>query len=372
MIDRFFIFFIFFLFSFGQLGRISLLNQEINFYLYEAFMGLYFLYFFITYKFDPVLKFFKKNQLILLSFLYFLFSFLLNLLRYQMKENLIAFLYLFRIIFYFTFFIYFYFHYKKRELKQIIVLRINIFVFLTITFSLVQYFLYPNLRNIVYLGWDPHWYRMLGVFFDSFLAAAIYGLLAIFFFYKKLIFFSLIFFVFIIFSFSRNIYLALIIITILHFWLSKKFKEIFFFLIILLFAVFAAPKPFGESVNLKRIFTIEARLNDYKQAFAIWKKNPIFGIGYNHIGDEKKMLDQIKTNFGYSHALRGFSSSFLIVLVSGGILGLVFFVFLIKKILLINSFSFWGGLFLLLASFFDNVILHPMIIFIYFYLILLS
>lgn len=37
----------------------------------------------------------------------------------------------------------------------------------------MQYFFYPNLRNLYYLGWDDHLYRLFSVFFDPNFAGAL-------------------------------------------------------------------------------------------------------------------------------------------------------------------------------------------------------
>ncbi|HYK08733.1 MAG TPA: hypothetical protein VEW42_04525, partial [Candidatus Eisenbacteria bacterium] len=52
----------------------------------------------------------------------------------------------------------------------------------------IQYFLYPSLRNLIYFGWDEHFYRMFGVFLDP----NFFGLfLTIFFLYSVAQLFSL-------------------------------------------------------------------------------------------------------------------------------------------------------------------------------------
>lgn len=372
MVDQFFIFGIFVLFSLGHLGRISLLNQEVNFYVYEILSLIYFLFLILKNKLRPLLIFFSKNKLVLYAILFFLTTFLINSNRYQMKENIIAFLYLLRIIFYILFFIYVYFYFQNKKLNKELGKGINIFVYLTIIFSLIQYFFYPNLRNIIYLGWDPHWYRMLGLFFDSYLAGAIFSLITIFFFLKKKLLMSLIFFLFTILTFSRNCYLALFFTALFYFLQKRRFKECLLFIFFIFVLILIVPKPFGESVNLRRYFTIEARLKDYQIAFLIWKNRPYFGVGYNHIGSEKLKLEKTDNKFGYSHALRGFSSSYLIILVTGGIVGLFLFILGVRRLIFFNQFSYWGGLFLLLASFFDNVLFHPLIIFLYIFMALVS
>jgi hypothetical protein len=153
----------FFLFSLGQMGRVSFFNQQVNFYLYEVLMGILLLFYFLKLKFTPLKKLFDSQQWIFWGFIYLLISFFVKFFDYSLFENIVSFLYLLRLFFYFLFFTYLYFYYQKKEKKDL-VLGFLIFSFLTIIFSFVQFFLYPNLRNLAYLGWDVHQNRVFGVF----------------------------------------------------------------------------------------------------------------------------------------------------------------------------------------------------------------
>jgi len=173
------IFLIFFLFNLGQLGRISFFNQTINFYLYEIGMSILLFFYFLKLKFTPLKKILNHKKLIFWGWLYFFLSFFIKIFDYSLFENIISFLYLLRLFFYFTFFTYLYFYYQINK-KNDLILGFLMFSVLTIIFSFTQFFLYPNLRNLAYLGWDVHYNRVFGVFFDTSLAASIYGLIFIF------------------------------------------------------------------------------------------------------------------------------------------------------------------------------------------------
>lgn len=316
-------------------------------------------------------KFETTKAFVLITIFWLLLTYFLNFKNFTAHQNLVAGLYLIRLLFYFFFFVFLFLLFKNNlEIKISIRKSFNIFIILTLIIGLIQYFLYPNLRNILYLGWDPHWYRLLGGFFDSYLAGAVFGLLSIYFFLKSLSLLSLIFFIFLILTFSRNAYLAFSIFLGIYFLKLKKLKSLFIFILLFLLVIFVSPKPFGESVNLRRVFTIEARINDYQKGWQIWKKNWFFGIGYNRIRYLKEISNSVQS-FGYSHAGANFTSSYLTILVTTGIFGLVLFLSGVKKILMINQLAFFGGIFLLTMSFFDNVILHPIVIFIYFMMVFL-
>ncbi|MGB9707335.1 MAG: O-antigen ligase family protein [Microgenomates group bacterium] len=304
-----------------------------------------------------------------LKFFYFLTFFLiLNYLitsfRFNLTENLIAFFYLARIIIYFLYGIFLSYWTKKNKHNfnlSSLILKLSLLV---IFFSLAQYLLYPDLRNLRYLGWDEHLYRMFGLFFDTSVAGAIYGLFFLYFYYLKKInnkfqlVFLFLFLTAIVLTFSRLTYIGILITTLIDLSLRKKIKFIFLFLLTFALILILAPKPFGEGVNLKRQFSIISRLNDYRAAFNIWKKYPIFGIGYNRIGFYKPIDGLFPSHSNFS-----FSSSYLIILVCGGIVGFFLFLSGLLKLFFQEKNSRIYLFFIYFLSFFDNIILHPFVIF---------
>ena len=356
----------FILFSFGQLGRISFLGQQINLYLYEIFVFFIILYLFVKYKFKPLVQSLNRLKIIYLFFLFIFIGFFVDLKSYSFEQNLVSFLYQARLWLYFTFFIYFLYEVKRNStLSKKIIFPFLIFVVLTIASSIVQYFLYPDLRNVIYAGWDPHLYRLFGVFFDTFLAGAVYGLIFIFllkntdrlplpkFINKTLL---IIFFIFIFFTYSRWLFVAFFLTVLIMFFKKRTYKNVAILLMLFAGLIFLLPKQFGEGVNLLRTTSIKTRIADYPNAVSLWLKKPIFGYGYNRLRyiSHAQNLE--------SHAAAGFSS-FLIVLVAGGVIG--FLLFLASLINQTYSKSTAGDylIFVVLLSLADNVILHPFVIF---------
>ena len=167
-----------FLFSLGQIGRISFLNQQINFYLYEILICISIFFGLLYFRLKPIKESFINSKPIFYFFCVLALSLLFGFFNYRLIDNIIASFYLFRLGLYFLFWIYISFWIKKNkhrsELKRQILAIISI---LTIITTIIQYFLYPDLRNLIYLGWDPHLYRTFGIFFDTTVSASIYGLL---------------------------------------------------------------------------------------------------------------------------------------------------------------------------------------------------
>jgi len=362
-----FVFFICFLFCLGQLGRISFLNQAINFYLYEVFLVIFFIYLFVKLRFKPLRYFYKKFPIFFYFFGWLLVSYLIGLRGYSLQENLIGFLYLARVIFYGGFGGYVGYEVKENpSFKKVLQKGIMIIIVITIITGIIQYFLYPDLRNLYYAGWDPHLNRMFGLFFDTSVAAAVYGMLFLYFIIiKKFPWLQLLLLICLILTFSRSTYLAIIFIIIINFITQKDYKKLFLILGLFLAIFFLAPKQFGLGVGLNRFFSIESRINDYRQAIFLWKKSPLIGFGYNRIAYLKEKYHLLNTKEIFpQHALASFSSSYLVILVGSGILGLLGMLGVLGRMWQINEKARPIIVFLSIVSLTDNIILHPFIMFI--------
>ncbi len=157
--------------------------------------------------------------------------------------------------------------------------------FLTFTcLGLGQYFLFPDARLLQYLGWDDHYYRLLGSWFDPAFSSLVFvfALIFIFFTRKKMkllddslfFYFCLIlFFIALVLTYSRSSYLALFVVTCLglgQYFVHKKnflflsakkwFLPIFLFssfmIVALVFLTFRFP---SDSTNLLRFNSISIR-----------------------------------------------------------------------------------------------------------------
>ncbi|MFA6081686.1 MAG: O-antigen ligase family protein [Patescibacteria group bacterium] len=338
-----------FLFSLGQLGRVSFFNQQVNFYLYEVVLLVTLFFLFFKYQFAPIIIASKKHKPIFLFIFILLLSLLFNLQSFNIFQNIIGLLYFFRLVLYLLYF--FYLSHHSFPIKK----GLFLIAVLTIFSTFIQYFFYPDLRNLIYQGWDPHLYRTFGVFFDTSIAAAIFG---IFFLTVNQPVMKIIYLILVALSFSRSTYLGLSLALIYSFIYQKEFRKIIFFIVFFVTLVAFIPKPSGEGVNLKRLYSIASRAEDYRLGFTLWKKKPILGYGYNRIR-------YIKNN-GSIHSGAGFSSSFLTILVSSGILGLLSFIYVLWSLRKTNKVAPVILIFLSIISLFDNVLLHPFILFLLF------
>ncbi|OGK17358.1 hypothetical protein A2774_04125 [Candidatus Roizmanbacteria bacterium RIFCSPHIGHO2_01_FULL_39_12c] len=363
-----------FLFSLGQIGRISFFGQQINLYLYEILVLSGLMVLLGKYRLKPLTDSFKEYRLAYIFFIWLALSFLIGISQYKAIENFVGFLYLVRIVLYWTYGIF-----LRRWIDgnfasgKILDNSMRLLIILVILFSAVQYLFYPNLRNLIYAGWDPHLYRMFGTFFDTSVAGAVYGLILmrLFFtgdgisknkFIKKAL--MIVFLVFIVLTYSRILYLSLTIAAGFFAVRKKRFKAILVFIFLFGALILLSPKPFGEGVNLMRTFSIRSRVADYQNALKIWEKNPIFGIGYNRLRYAKVKLNLIEeAGSELTHSGASFHSSFLIILATSGTAGLVFFISLLVGLARLHQPARYPLMFLSLLSLGDNVLLHPFVLF---------
>lgn len=357
-------------FNLGQFGRISFVNQQINIYAYEIVCFILLLFFVYKEGFSPFGKLFKNLKVASFFYGWLFISFLLSLFHYPMLSNLVAFLYLLRICFYGIFGLYFYTCFIKHDFQQLLAQKFTYDSILILLTSYIQYLFFPYLRPLIAYGWDPHLYRAFGVFFDPAISAGVYGYFYFYYLSQKkntttFIFIAL-FFGLVLLSFSRIAYIAVILVTSYYFFQTQKKRIIpVFIAATILVILFVIPKPWGEGVNLGRSFSIESRYTDMKLALNIAYENPIFGIGYNHIRQEKELSKMVGKN-DVTHAGASFHSSYLIILVTSGIGGFLIFLRLLyegMKNLKILLLSF---LYICILSLVDNILLHPFILFLLF------
>ncbi|MBI5127742.1 O-antigen ligase family protein [Candidatus Roizmanbacteria bacterium] len=352
-------YFLAFSFSLGQLGRVSLFNNQINFYLYEAFLAIFILGLFFKYRFHPLIEFQKKYNPFFVFLGILLISLFNGMANYPIFVNVVGLLYLLRLCLYGTYWAYLAYWIRKDLIAKIALKKAFwTIVILTVASTITQYFLYPDLRNLFYLGWDPHLYRTFGVFFDTAVAGTFFGML---FLYNGKPIIKITYLIFTILSFSRSIYLALGISFFYIFFINKDFKKFILYLLVGLTLIFIAPKPSGEGVNLFRTFSISSRLEDYKEGLNLFIKKPILGYGYNRL----RYVRQIpKSNAGGA-----FSSSYLTILVSSGLMGFIGLISLLSLIWKNNISKRQILVFVGIASLFDNVFLHPFVLFLLFTLL---
>ena len=308
------------------------------------------------------LRNFLKSKLIVITLVYVILSYILSFHEFTLHQNILASLYFFRAVLYMIFGIYIHTYIQSKKQHKISLFNL-IFTFsvLLLIATTVQYIFYPNFWILKPLGWDPHMYRASAAYFDIYVAAALYGILAFFWFSKKNYLLTFLFIGALAFTFSRSAYLALSVSSIYFFITQKKVKELIICLSLFITLVLFLPKPFGEGVNLFRTASINSRIQDYQLGLKIWQEKPIFGYGYNRIRFAKEKLHLIEAD-DRSHSLASFHSSLLMILVTTGAVGFSLFTLLAIHFFRVYPHLRIYGIYILAMSLFDNVLLHALVV----------
>jgi len=368
----FFIFLV--LFPFGQLTRIPLtfLNSpDVHLYLIDIVLFLLVLgwglwRFFVDrrkYQLPPLAK------PIFLFVLIGGFSLIVNSPLFSGREVGVGFLYLLRWIFYAG--LYFVLFDLKEKLSW---LRKDLSCFLMIIgsmvgiFALIQYFLWPNLKALEVLQYDPHFYRTVGTFLDPGFTGIILVLTLILMSVKNsgknwrlwgvwgIVYIALAL------TYSRASWLAFFVgMTVIAFY-KKSWKLFLFIAGILILTWFLIPQPVGEGGKLTRTYTIQSRFENYQQAVKIIKERPILGVGFNTLRYyQKKQGFLTEENWQTNQAGAGLDNSWLFILATTGILGFVSYLWLcwkalgrFKNILVVSSLTA-----VFIHSFFLNSLFYP-------------
>lgn len=260
--------------------------------------------------------------------------------------------------------------------KKLTLFRSLLAVTVTVAvFGWIQYFWLPDLRDLKYLGWDDHYFRLFGTFLDPGFTGLIlvFGSLLAFNSYLKRkeskYFFLMIFMLMsLLFTYSRASYLAFI--AGFSYLLVATRKNLFKALLII-FVLFTAALPFlprdiSEGAKLERTYSIFARFNNWRDTISIYSKAPLFGVGYNNMCVSK--VKYIGVENIASHACGGSDSSLLFVLATTGAVGFLIFINLLynfSKYVKDEHFALAFiscGVALLVHSFFVNSIFYAWII----------
>lgn len=186
----------------------------------------------------------------------------------------------------------------------------------------LQLFFYPSLRNLSYLGWDPHLNRIFSTLFDPNFAGIIYVLTCI-----TGVSLSesrqlqsswnkagiLVAFIALLFTYSRSSYMAGIAAMIVWVYIHKNWKIGVGAIVVFLMCILILPRG-GEGQNLLRTVSSYARLGSASVGWNRFTSSPIFGTGF-----------VVPTNAIVPSKTQGIDMSLLSVLASTGVVGFIFY-----------------------------------------------
>lgn len=198
----------------------------------------------------------------------------------------------------------------------------------------IQYTLYPSLRNLLYLGWDPHDYRLFSTLFDPNFVGLLFVftmILTIALYERRHIsgrtsFVSLLALCLgIILTFSRSSILTGLTAVIVYFFGRISWKKTLPLAILFLFFVWILPKPAGDSLRFTRIDSVLSRVGNWNYALTLFTSNPITGVGFSTLRYRLEQAGQEGAT--RSHAAGGIENSFLFVLATTGAIGMSAYVY---------------------------------------------
>jgi len=365
----------------GSLGRISFFaSGQGTIYLFEPFIALYVAHWFWLHR-GQWQKLIRSAlaRAVMLFIAVLEVGIITGFTQYTLWQNTVAILYLGRLSMYLLALIVVAYELKHRADTHLS-RYFNKYTMLVVAVSVVQFIFFPSLWPIRPMGWDPHLFRMVGTIFDVSVAASVYGLL----FWRTALAAGLTrrFRIFgvsvlglcLLLTFSRSAYLAMIVagpsLLVMQptYWRALQRRSVIIGGIATLLAVvglfaFVSMKGEGEGLNLLRTSTISSRANDYREGLIIYREHPVLGVGYNRIRAHKSTgYEVVEGVRSLNHAGAAFHSSFLTILVTGGALGLLAFLYLLYQVASISPMLRIQVIFLSVASLFDNVLLHPIIL----------
>lgn len=338
------------LLPFGQLTKVPLGLPEVSLYFQDiiiVFLVLFYLSGLIFKKIPRPKALLIKPVLIFATI--GLVSLFFNLGHYSVREIGIASLYLWRFLFYFgLYFVIGELVGKNKNEAEQFKSGLTLAGMATAFFGLIQYFFYPNLRNLAYLGWDPHFYRSFGTFLDPNFLGLFLVLTLIMVFSRledesqrgnmltryAMILGLLLCYLVLALTYSRSSYLAFLAAGVVIARFKKSLKFLLGLVLIGLLTVIFLPRPEGSlGVKLEREETIRARIINWQQSLTIFKGNPLLGVGFNTYRYAQRNYGYLQENWQESHAGGGADASFLLVLATTGIIGFLSFCYLILQIL---------------------------------------
>jgi len=234
--------------------------------------------------------------------------------------------------------------------------------------GLFQFLFYPNLRNLVYLSWDPHLGRLFSTFLDPQFVGIILVLTLLLLLAKlkefnwlRLLYIGMVG-IALILTFSRSSYLAFVVGMMILF--LNKSKRLHYLVsvtalgfIAVIYLVFINSSE-GVGQNLFRSETVVSRIESWNQAVAVWQQRPFLGTGFNTY----RYAGIIKGK-AFNNAGAGVDNSFLFVLATTGVLGLAAYMYFWKRLLYNASpevFSIASALFI--HATFNNTLFYPWVL----------
>lgn len=211
--------------------------------------------------------------------------------------------------------------------------------------GLAQYMWYPDLRNLYYLGWDPHYQRLFGTLFDpNFMGIILtFTVLMMLGWEEKgniplwvkvtgiVVTLSAL-----LLTYSRSSFIAFLVGIILWGILMQKKLLTGIIIFVMAVSVFILPST-GEGRNLLRTASSLARIGSAERAFTLIREKPLLGHGFNllrYVAVERTWIDEVGVP---SRAGAGLDTSLLFVGATTGVMGMLVYAWLLISLFMLGK-----------------------------------
>jgi hypothetical protein len=315
----FFGYFIFF--PFGQLARI---NIDLDFV--KRSVGVIDIITFLSFPFVFSVRNNEPFNILKRTIFYILLLWVFSVSTAGLFGS-IGFIYIARLLSYISFSCLVCYLADNESVRLILIKTVFFSILIFMIFGIIQYIFFYDLRDLKFVGWDDHYFRLVSTLLDPGYTVIVYIVGFILTLKSRIIgdisikyTTAFLFIVSILLTYSRAGYLALIAAALFLMASRKRYYIIAFILFSLL--IFLLPKPRSSGVELGRTFSILSRIRNTQETFKIFTKYPLFGIGYNNICLYR--IKMLNTDNPYSHSCSGSDSSILLLLSTMGVLGFVY------------------------------------------------
>ena len=366
-----------------SLGQFSILikTQSGGFYLFDVFITI-FVFFGIITLLNSEFKFPKHS----LYFYIFIFLALIGLIpsfyKLGLGDFVVSVSYILRWVLYLTSSVVVFNMLKRKIITENTLIKLFMYSALFISLAgFIQLIVLPDFTVLdASLGWDPHKNRLASTFFDPnftggylvlCIALVLYSNTVKKFNNNQKVIFLLVPVIALILTFSRSSWAALSLVVLIH-GLFKNRKLLLVFALLTFLVYFAVPRV---QTRLSGITdpadSAHFRIISWSNTWQIAKDNLFLGTGYNTFRFAQKEYGFINPGESGGNSGAGSDSSFLLILATTGVLGLVLFTIAFFSPLFNNLSADIKILFLstviplFVHSQFVNSIFYPQILFLW-------
>lgn len=295
-----------------------------------------------------------------------LLSLIASLGRFSFPEYIVGMMYLLRIGLYF-----FVYAFCKNGQIQWLTRMLFITGLAVCVLGLIQYIFYWDLRNLSYLGWDPHYRRLFSTILDPNIA----GLVIVFTLSQSVMRFIgsrklpdalwvTLCSIALLLTYSRSSLLAAFVACVIVLIVQKKYR-----VLVAAIAGFCTIAAFlvspNQSYSILRVDTALARLGNWREGWGIWSRSPVFGVGFNMLRSIREPGFIQTDPAAVSHAGGGIDNWVLLLGATAGIPGVFAGFYFFWKIVRIaiaekkHLFVLFSLCAVLIHGMFVNTIFYP-------------